>query len=78
MLYARAEEQTAPEYFEILANRNTQLTSTFSSRSSKFENLRVKFINRRQMADSHREEEQLNLLEDAPRGQQQQQNLKLG
>ncbi|KAL7022202.1 hypothetical protein ACKWTF_012176 [Chironomus riparius] len=29
------------------------------------------------MADSHREEEQLNLLEDGPRGQQQQ-NLKLG
>jgi hypothetical protein len=29
------------------------------------------------MADSHREEEQLNLLEEAPRGQQQQ-NLKLG
>lgn len=39
--------------------------------------LRVKFINRCQMADSHREEEQLNLLEDVPRGQQQQ-NLKLG
>jgi hypothetical protein len=31
------------------------------------------------MADSHREEEQLNLLEEAPgRGQQQAQNLKLG
>ncbi|CAH1728601.1 unnamed protein product [Chironomus riparius] len=30
-----------------------------------------------EMADSHREEEQLNLLEDGPRGQQQQ-NLKLG
>jgi len=29
------------------------------------------------MADSHREEEQLNLLEEGPRGQQQQ-NLKLG
>lgn len=46
-------------------------------------NLRVKFTNSRQMADSHREEEQLNLLgEDAPRpgsaAVQQQQNLKLG
>lgn len=30
------------------------------------------------MADSHREEEQLNLLEEVPRGGQQQQNLKLG
>lgn len=31
------------------------------------------------MADSHREEEQLNLLgEEGTRGQQQQQNLKLG
>ncbi|CAG9807940.1 unnamed protein product [Chironomus riparius] len=70
-------DETASEYHEILANRHSQLTTTFSSRPFKYENLRVKFLNRCQMADSHREEEQLNLLEDGPRGQQQQ-NLKLG
>ena len=65
----------------MLVNRISQL-NTFHSNPSKFDirNLRVKF-SKRQMADSHREEEQLNLLEEAPRGQQQQQqqqNLKLG
>jgi hypothetical protein len=63
----------------MLVNRNSQLNPSFHSRPSKYDvrTLRVKF-SKRQMADSHREEEQLNLLEEVPRGQQQQQNLKLG
>lgn len=61
----------------MLVNRNSQLNPSFHSRQSKF-SLRMQF-SILQMADSHREEEQLNLLEEAPRGQQQQQqNLKLG
>lgn len=63
----------------MLENRHSQLNPYYRSRSSKYDvrTLRVKFT-KLQMADSHREEEQLNLLEEAPRGGAQQQNLKLG
>ncbi|CRL05231.1 CLUMA_CG018059, isoform A [Clunio marinus] len=71
-------DETAPDYQDMLVNRFSQLNPSFHSRPSKYDirTLRVKFT-KSQMADSHREEEQLNLLEDGPRGQQQQ-NLKLG
>lgn len=62
-----------------MSNRSSNINYSLTYNLPKF-NFRHRYKLFNQMADSHREEEQLNLLgEDGARGQQQQQqNLKLG